>query len=278
MTPPGGRRPGSGAATEDERARQGIDPRIKQRRVAVRRREGRRRLHVLVTLAVAVVVIVGGLVLVHSSVFGVKVVTVGGSHPHTTSAAIVAAAGLGGQPPLIDVSTGGVAAKVEALPYVAKATVSLGWPDAVHITVTEREAALTMAGPGTSWSVLDGTGRTLAVGAARPAGLPVLIVHDARGPVPPAAVGHALPAIAHSGLAVSRSLPRAFSAQVVSVTEAADSTVSLALDSGLTVLLGTASNLSQKYEDIASIIANASLRGAKTIDVTVPQSPTVGTA
>jgi hypothetical protein len=57
---------------------------------------------------------------------------------------------------------------------------------------------------------------------------------------------------------------------------APDATVTLGLTSGLVVLLGTVSNLTAKYEDVAAIIAHASLHGAHTIDVTVPQSPTVG--
>ena len=56
---------------------------------------------------------------------------------------------------------------------------------------------------------------------------------------------------------------------------AVDGTVSLGLNSGLVVLMGTGSDLPAKYEDIAAIIANAPLHGAHTIDVTVPQSPTV---
>jgi hypothetical protein len=82
-------------------------------------------------------------------------------------------------------------------------------------------------------------------------------------------------ASAAPGLAVSRTLPPAFSAQVVSVTVAPDATVSLALGSGLAVLVGTATDLHAKYEDVAAIIAHASLVGKRTIDVTVPQSPAV---
>jgi hypothetical protein len=40
--------------------------------------------------------------------------------------------------------------------------------------------------------------------------------------------------------------------------------------------LGTDTELNAKYEDVAAIIAHASLVGATTIDVSVPQSPTVG--
>jgi hypothetical protein len=75
---------------------------------------------------------------------------------------------------------------------------------------------------------------------------------------------------------VARSLPLAFSGQVTAVVVAADGTVSLDLNSNLVVLLGTVSNLAAKYEDVAAIIAHAPLQGAHTIDVTVPQSPTVG--
>ena len=82
------------------------------------------------------------------------------------------------------------------------------------------------------------------------------------GPLHPAAVGGTLPGASSFALKVSRTLPPAFSAQVVSVTEASNATVSLLLNSGITVLLGTNSNLRAKYEDIAAVIAHASLRGA----------------
>jgi len=58
----------------------------------------------------------------------------------------------------------------------------------------------------------------------------------------------------------------------------ADGTVDLALNSGLTVLLGTDKALHAKYEAVAAIIAGAPLHGAKTIDVTVPRSPTVSSS
>ena len=110
---------------------------------------------------------------------------------------------------------------------------------------------------------------------ARPPGLVVLTVAAPRGPARPAPVGGTLPRAGSFGLSVCRTLPPAFSAQVVSVTEAANGTVSLGLNSGITVLLGTDSDMAAKYEDVAAVIAHASLHGATTIDVTVPQSPTV---
>jgi cell division protein FtsQ len=253
-----------------------IDPRIRQRRVAVERGRARRRRRWLLGTVVVVVVAVGGWALLHTPLFSARVVTVTGSHPHTPDAAIVAAAGLTHHTALISMNAGAVAGRVEALPYVATARVARHWPDRVTIAVTERVPAVTMAGPGSSWSILDGAGRTLAVDPTRPTGLVVLIVHTAAAGVPPAPVGGSLPVGATSGLVVCRTLPPAFATQVVSVTEAPDGTVDLALNSGLTVSLGTDVDLRAKYEDLAAIIAHGDLHGVTTIDLTVPQSPTTG--
>jgi cell division protein FtsQ len=252
-----------------------IDPRIRQRRAAIQRSRGRRRLRWIAGALVALALVAGAVVLLHSSWFSARVVSVSGAHPHTSDAAIVAAAGLDHHPPLISVDPGSTAFRVEALPFIATAQVHRHWPDGVEISVTERVPVVAMAGRGTSWSMLDGDGRTLQVQATAPPGLVMLIVHTDQGVALPAPVGGTLAGDGSFGLAVCRTLPPAFSAQVVSVTVASDGTVSMALNSGITVLLGTDSELTAKYKDVAAIIAHGSLHGATTIDVTVPQSPTV---
>jgi cell division protein FtsQ len=259
--------------TDDEEV---IDPRIRQRRESIERSRTRRRLRWAAAAAALVVLVALAVGLLHTPFFEAKVVRVTGSHPNTPTAEILRAAGLDGHPPLVSVDPGPAAARVETLPFIASAQVTRDWPDGVTVHVAERVPVVGMAGPTTGWSTLDGAGRTLAVTPGRP-GLPVLVVHGPTGaPVPPAPVGGTVAPAADPGLAVARTLPPAFAAQVASVTVAADGTVSLALDSGLTVLLGTVSDLRAKYEDVAAIIAHAPLRGAHTIDVTVPESPTVG--
>jgi cell division protein FtsQ len=257
----------------DERS--SIDPRIRQRRMAIQRSQGRRRLRWVVGVVVALALVAGVVGLLHTSMFSARVVTVTGAHPHTPVAVIVAAAGLEHHPPLISTDPGTTARRVETLPFIATAQVSRHWPDGIRIAVTERVPVVQMAGPGASWSTLDGHGRTLQAGPARLPGLIVFIVHTAQGGIPPAPVGGSLPSSAAPGLQVSRTLPPAFSAQVVSVTMAPDGTISMALNSGITVLLGTATDLTAKYQDVAAIIARGTLHTTSTIDVTVPQSPTV---
>lgn len=282
MTPPEDQEPPSGPSgrpsgrsSDRPSGEPSIDPRIRQRRADIQRSQGRRRLHWIVGAASVVVLVVVVLLVLHTPLFSARVVSVEGAHPHTSDSAIVVAAGLTGHPPLISVNPGVTAAKVERLPFIATAQVHRHWPDGVTVTVTERVPTVVMGGPGTSWSVLDASGRTLEVVPTRPPGLVVLTVDTTGGPLHPAAVGGTLPSASSFALKVSGSLPPAFSAQVVSVTEASNATVSLLLNSGITVLLGTNSNLRAKYEDIAAVIAHASLRGAHTIDVSVPQSPTV---
>ena len=254
---------------------QTINPRIRERRESVERSRTQKRLRLAGVALGAVALVALAVGLLYTPWFAAKVVTITGAHPNTPDRSIVAAAGLLHHPPLISVDPIPTAARVESLPFIASAQVTRHWPDAVIIHVTERVPVMAMAGPNASWSTLDGNGRTLAVTPSRPA-LPVLIVHGPSGPVPPAPVGATVAVSADSGLTVTRTLPPAFAGQVVSITAAADGTVSLALNSHLVVLLGTVSNLTAKYEDVAAIIAHASLRGAHTIDVTVPQSPTVG--
>ena len=252
------------------KTRPSIDPRIRQRRVDVRRRQGRRRLRWFAGVILVLLLVAVGVAVLHLPWFTVRVVTVSGTHAHTSDAAIVAAADLGHHPALISVDPGAVASRIEQLPFIATARVERHWPDGVGIAVTERVPSVTMAGPGRSWSVLDGQGRTLEVVPARPAGLVMLVVPTAQGAPAPPPVGGTVASAGSFGLTVCRTLPVAFASQVTTVTLASDGTIDLALNSGLTVLLGTDTDLPAKYEDVAAIIAHASLHGATTIDVTVP--------
>jgi cell division protein FtsQ len=262
-------------STRSSPAGPAVDPRIRQRHAAVKRHVDRRRLAVVVAVVSVVVLAVAAVAVLHSPLLSVRRVEVVGPHAETPTAVIVRAAGIGGHPPLVDVDTASVAARVESLPFVRTARVTRSWPSTVRIAVTARVPALVMAVPGGGWAELDRAGRVLARVPARPAGLPLLTVHQVGGPLAPPVVGASVAGSARPGVEVAATLPPAFSAQVTVVTELPAQTVDLTLSSGLTVVLGTVADLHAKYVDVASIIAGAPLHGAKTIDVSVPQAPTV---
>lgn len=286
--PAGGPAPGttgravSTGRAAGSRAAPPVDPRIRARRTAVTRREGRRRLRLVLLVLAVVALAIGAWVLLHSKVLAARVVRVEGS-VHTPAAEIVAVAGLAHDPPMIDVDPGAAAARLERLPWVATATVARHWPDGVVVTVVERRpvavVATSPAGgtPGTApaggtapWALVDRTGRVLADVATPPAGLVHLVA-----PGTPGTPGTTLGASAAPGLRVAATLPPAFAAQVTTVQVGKGGVVALALTSPVTVDLGITSQLHQKYEDTAAVLAGAPLVSGDVIDVSVPDSPVV---
>ena len=265
-----------------------LDPRIRARRAEISRSAGRRRLRLLLLALAVVGLAVGGWFLLHSRVLSARVVRVEGS-VHTPRAEIVSVAGLAHDPPLIDVNPGAAAARLETLPWVAQATVTRHWPDAVEVNVVERRPAAVVSttstrtpakstgslrpAPAEPWALVDRTGRVLTLVATPPPGL----VHLA-GPLHPGRPGSTVPPVALSGLHVAATLPPAFRSQVTTVQVESGGRVHLALTTPVTVDLGTTSQLHQKYEDTAAVLAGGTLVAGDVIDVSVPDSPTVGPA
>ena len=216
-----------------------------------------------------VLLVLGGGLALHSRLFSARVVTVVGA-VHTPPSEIIDAAGAAQHPPLIDVN-GPTAARVQPLPWVAHATVAREWPDGVKVTVVERTPVATVRerSPGSGWAVVDRSGVVLAVAAAHPAGLETI------GGVASAGAPGSVIAGVRPALAVAADLPTAFRAQVADVAQDPHGDVTLQLTSPLTVYLGSTGELSKKYEDVAAILAGASLQAGSQIDVSVPNAPVV---
>ncbi|HXQ58937.1 MAG TPA: FtsQ-type POTRA domain-containing protein [Acidimicrobiales bacterium] len=247
-----------------------VDPRILQRRVDVTRQRGRRRLRVMTAAAVVVAGAAGAWAVVHSPLFAARHVTVVGAI-RTGVTPVVAASGLSGEPPLIDVDATAVAARVEALPWVAHATVTRRWPDTVTITVTERVAAAVVVGRGRADVLVDGSGRVLGDVPAPPDGTVVLGVPVAAGP-PGSMLGDA----ARPGLAVVAGLPASLRPLVARVDVGGGGVVSLTLTDNVGVTLGRADELPAKFVALASVLADVAPRAPDVIDVTVPGAPAIG--
>jgi cell division protein FtsQ len=246
-----------------------IDPRISARRSEVTRQQGRRRLYVLLILAVAITVLVGAWYLLHSSLFSARSVSVVGA-THETVAQVEAAAGLADHPPLIGIDAGAAAAGIEQLPWVRSASVHLSWPDGVHITVHEEVPRLVMVNAGGQWAELSATGRVLATSSVRPPGLVAVA-----GPQRPGAPGTTLSSLDQGALVVATTLPPSFAAQVTGVTVEPGGWVQLAMTTPIVVDIGSTTELPAKYEDVTSLLAGATLHDGDVIDVSVPDAPTV---
>ncbi|HSZ37669.1 MAG TPA: FtsQ-type POTRA domain-containing protein [Acidimicrobiales bacterium] len=246
-----------------------IDPRISARRTAVIREQGRRRLRILAIGLAGTALLIGVWFLLHTPLFGARAVTVTGNL-HESAAQVIDQAGLGSHPPLLDVDAGATAARIEQLPWVKSASVSVSWPDGAQIKITEETPRFAVSEAGGHWAAVSADGRVLAVSVAREDGLLLLAVPQA-----PGAPGSVLSARDDAGLDVASTLPVSFAAQVTGVTVEPAGWVQLSMTTPIAVDVGTATQLTAKYEDVSSILAGATLHNGDVIDVSVPDAPTV---
>lgn len=205
---PGGVEPGTGP----------IDPRIRERRIAVTRAQGRRRLRILL-VAVSVASVIGiAWLIVMSPFLAVDDVTIRGTL-HESPESVRAAANVSDGSALVFVDAGAAARRIEKLPWVAEAKVDREFPNGLRITVVERApVAWVRRSPPTGSprgavgpaALVDATGRVLGDELTPPVGLPEIEATERLG-VPGTRISPARPALA---LAL---LPPALRAQVASL-------------------------------------------------------------
>ena len=148
----------------------GIEPRIRQRRIGVRRAAGLRRLKwVLIGFGVLLVVVVA-LAVLGSSLFSVDQVAVSGNVYTDTDALQEVVDDIEGTPVLL-VDTGEAEERLEAIPWVEDARVRTDFPDRVTIEIRERTPVATMQGADGLFRVLDREGRVLDVIEGQPVAL-----------------------------------------------------------------------------------------------------------
>ncbi len=226
----------------------------------------------LVTLVVLFGLSAAGYAALHSRFLAASSITVTGER-HETPRQVLDASGLAGAPPMLSVDPGLVATRVErTFPWVDTVTVTKHWPHTVTIAVTERTAVAEVPGPRGTSILVDVTGRKLGAPAT---GERLPRLEYAAAPGQPAASTSTLAAAAVPGLLVAATLPPAFKAQVAVVQVSTEGWVTLHLATPVSFVLGPASNLGAKYEDVAAVIARTTLHVGDVVDVSVPQAMTV---
>lgn len=221
--------------------------------------------------ALAGTAIIGAVVwaLLGGRLFVVRSISVTGTHL-VTQAQVIAAADVPLGTPLLNVNTGAVAQRVEAIRQVASATVTKDWPDHLAITVTERVPAVAVRMAGGGYDLVDGTGVIVRWTRSKPGGLPVF-----KTSLTGAAL-HGAPAVA-AAAAVLGELAHWLAAQVVTVSATPVLTgdggsvvqaqqVMLVLRDGTTVVWGDASDAAQKNRELQIVLKNR----VHNVDVSAP--------
>jgi cell division septal protein FtsQ len=144
--------------------RRGIEPRMRERRLQVRRAQSRKRLKWVVLGLVLVVAGIGALAVFGSGLFAVQedeLEIVGAVYTDPARLADIGDELVG--TPTLRVDTQRIERELESIPWVADAKVTVRFPHSATIEIREREAIVTYQGPDRRFRVLDREGRVLDV-------------------------------------------------------------------------------------------------------------------
>lgn len=224
-------------------------------------------LRLIVAAALGAALWQGGARLWRSEALALKQVEVAGNR-QVGADAVVSASRLRPGIHLLSISTGGVAVRVESLPWVHTARVERIVPSRVRITVTERQPAVVAVVGGVSYLV-DSSGVVLEEGGAD--GL-VRMLEIPPHPVAPGDV-IALPQFSQA-LTILASLPDEIGSEVTAVRAATPDRITLELAGGVAVVYGAAERLQEKNYAILALI-EAREGAVASIDVRVPRRPAV---
>ena len=262
-----------------------VDPRMRARRVAVLRAEGRRRLRILLVAL--------GVILAAAAAWGVSLtplldvdrMAVSGIDP-ADRAEILESSQLSVGMPMVFLDVDDAQRSIAALPWVRSARVWRDWPATVRIAVDPRVPAAVVPARGGRTALIDAYGYAIGWGPA-PAG------PDAQAGGSDPTAGSRVAALPHvsvpfSGqlgdihtsadgpLAVVAAMPDDLRAWVRTVTpgEGQDRIV-LELIGGATAVLGDPVLIDDKISALRAVLATADLECITTIDVTMPDIATV---
>lgn len=246
-----------------------MDPRLQERRVAVRRHEGRRRLYVLLTVLAVPAVAALGFASTRSALLDLDRIEIRGA-ARTPLAAVAQAGGLERGRALTSIDTGRVVRGVQRLPWVLEARADRRWPGTVTIHLTERRArAVVPVDGGRRWALVDATGRVLSVDATKPVGLPAIGGLGEPGPPGTVLGPAALPA-----LRITVALIPSLRARVGDVAAGPGGEVELQLvPPGVLVRLGGAEELELKLRALRTFLAATPLDDVAVVDLRVPSAP-----
>ena len=262
-----------------------VDPRMKARRVAVLRAEGRRRLRILLVAL--------GVILAAAAAWGVSLtplldvdrMAVSGIDP-ANRAEILESSQLSVGMPMAFLDVDAAQSYIAALPWVRSARVWRDWPATVRIAVDPRVPAAVVPAGGGRTALIDAYGYAIGWGPG-PVGLDAQAGESdpAAGPLEAALPHVSVPFSGQLGdihtsadgpLAVVAAMPDDLRAWVRTVTlDEGQNRIGLELVGGATAALGEPVLIDDKISALRAVLATADLECITTIDVTMPDIATV---
>jgi cell division protein FtsQ len=247
-----------------------IEPKLRARRVEIRRAARRHRRRMVVCVGLLVVLVGAAAAALYSPLLDVDHIRVAGAY-HLDDAEVVGTSGIGTGDRLFDLDPDAAVRRIERLPWVRQARVERHWPDGVTIRVTERAPVATVAtSSGSKLAITTGgvvAGRATALDLA----LPTVTLETG---VP--RVGSTLPAEVARSVEVVGALPDSVTAMMSGASVAADGDMTVALDPSGEIRFGRAERVAAKFLAAETILGGAvQLQHLCRLDVRIPTAPTL---
>lgn len=248
---------------EDATSATKIEPRLRERRIAVKRAIGRKRLKWALAVSLVVAIVVAALAVLGSGLFAIDEVAVEGAENTDEAALAAVVADLEGTPVLL-ADTDAAERELEKIAWVDAARVTTDFPNRATIEISERVPVVAYQAPDEQWRVLDGDGRVLLVVEEQPVDYEVVT-----GPqLLDLELGQwAQPGFGDAAMLVG-ALPPAVAAQTENVIVTPDGTdLRLTLADGTEVRFGAAQDLVQKLVRLQAKLNELEGRPVNYIDV-----------
>ena len=240
-----------------------IEPRLRDRRLAVRKAETRKRLKWVLIATAVIAIVVGGLAVLGSSLFDVQDVEVEGAVYTDEEALAGIVEDLRGSP-VLRIDTDDVERRVEQIPWVRDARVTTDFPHGVKIEILERQPVLAFEGQDGRFRVIDDEGRVLDVLGGQP--VEYLRLTSSEGPS--LAAGQFAPEGFGAAASLVQALTPRMAARAESVSVTPDgSDLRLMLRGGTEVRFGAAEDLIVKLVRLQTVLEEHAGEPLSVIDV-----------
>jgi cell division protein FtsQ len=255
----------------------GIDDGFMLRRRELLRKQGRRRLAVLLAIVAAIAVVGGYKLLAMSSAFAVTQVEVKGANPSLARQIHAAVESAAGGRNLLQVDRSAIAGRLQEMPYVRSVSIDRAFPHTLAVrVVVEHPAVLVMAG--TTGYLVSDDGRVLERTTATRAHLPQVSL---TGTTTLTIGRDSGDDGVRAALAVLASTPAGFRHAVGRITRLipGEGTITAVVGDHIRLRLGDTSQLTLKLEVVQRVmrrIQGAQRRELGYIDVTAPNRPAYG--
>jgi cell division protein FtsQ len=238
---------------------------MRERRVAVKRAQSRRRLKRLAIVLGVVLLVVAVLAVLGSPLFAVRegdVEVFGARYTDEERLAEILDGAVG--TPVLRVDTDAIEDEIEAIPWVDEAHVSTDFPHGLVVDIRERAAMTTYQGPDGRYRVLDREGRVLDVLDMYPFAYVLL-----SGPDPvDLEAGDFAPQGYAAASELAKNLTGSMRGRVAQIEVTADGArLVVHLDDGSSVYFGEARDLLAKLVRLETVLANGQDCESGLIDV-----------